>query len=95
MKYNLKEMLRDADLRGYAVPAFNFSDCWELKAILEAANELNAPVICASNMQTVDTHTPDLLGAIAKHYISQAATPRSCMMGLRLHLLKTSKIPAL
>ena len=75
MKYNLKEMLRDADLRGYAVPAFNFSDCWELKAILEAAAELRSPVICASNMQTVNTHTPQLLGVIAQHYIEKAETP--------------------
>lgn len=75
MKYNLKEMLRDADLRHYAVPAFNFSDCWELKAILEAAAELRAPVICASNMQTVEAHTPELLGMIAKHYIALADTP--------------------
>lgn len=75
MKYDLKEMLRDADLRAYAVPAFNFSDCWELQAILQAAFELKAPVIAASNMQVVSVHGAELLGKLSDHYTGNAQTP--------------------
>lgn len=75
MRFHLKELLRDADLRGYAVPAFNFSDSWELMGILEAAAELEAPVIAAANMQVVSVHGAQLLGLICKHYTEQSRTP--------------------
>ena len=75
MRFDLKEILLDADQRGYAVPAFNFSDGWELTAILEAARELRSPVIAASNMQVVTVHGAQLLGALYKHYSQTAKTP--------------------
>lgn len=75
MRFDLKEILSDADQRGYAVPAFNFSDSWELTAILDAARELQAPVIAASNMQVVKVHGAELLGTIFKHYSNAAKTP--------------------
>ena len=75
MRFDLKELLRDADLRGYAVPAFNFSDGWELRAIMEAAAELRAPVIAASNMQVVSVHGAKLLGQWSAYFIERAQTP--------------------
>lgn len=75
MRFDLKELLRDADLRGYAIPAFNFSDGWELRAIIEAATELQAPVIVASNMQVVSVHGPQLLGQWCAYYTERAKTP--------------------
>lgn len=75
MRYDLKQMLRDADRGGYAVPAFNFSDCWELMGILEAARELRAPVIASSNMQVVEVHGARLLGLLCRYYTECAQTP--------------------
>ena len=75
MKFSLKEMLQDADQRGYAIPAFNFSDGWELKAILSAAAELRSPVIAASNMQVVAVHGAELLGTLCAYYTNLAQTP--------------------
>ena len=46
--------LHEAGQRGYAIPAFNYSDIWELMAITEAAMEEHARVYIASNMRVVD-----------------------------------------
>ncbi len=75
MRFDLKELLKEADRRKYAIPAFNFSDTWELKAIVEAADEMNAPVIAASNMQIANTWGAELLGSICGCYTRQARTP--------------------
>ena len=45
----LKKLLRKADENGYAVPSFNYSDIWDFKAIVQAAEEEEAPVMIASN----------------------------------------------
>ena len=45
----LKKLLRKADENGYAVPSFNYSDIWDFKAIVQAAEEEEAPVMVASN----------------------------------------------
>ncbi|TET13199.1 tagatose-bisphosphate aldolase subunit KbaY, partial [Candidatus Aerophobetes bacterium] len=46
---NLKELLKKADEGKYAIPAFNYSDIWDLLAIIEAAEEERSPVIISSN----------------------------------------------
>ena len=40
-----KELLRDAQERHYAIPAFNFYNLDGLFAVLEAAEEEQAPII--------------------------------------------------
>jgi ketose-bisphosphate aldolase len=75
MRYSLIDMLREADENGYAVPAFNYSDIWELRAILEAARALRAPVICATNSQVSAVHSISLLGAAGKTVMERANTP--------------------
>ena len=50
-KLTLMEQFRKADEGGYAVPHFNFSDIWDLTAIIRAAEEMRSPVIVASNMK--------------------------------------------
>lgn len=46
-------MIRKALAEGYAIPAFNFSDIWELLAIVDAAKEEHAHVYVASNMKVI------------------------------------------
>ena len=60
---NLKELLKYADEEKFAIPAFNYSDIWEMEAIIEAAEEEHAPVIIATNAQVAAAHGIPYLGA--------------------------------
>jgi ketose-bisphosphate aldolase len=50
---NMKPLLRDAMENGYAVAAFNLVDYNTTKAMVKAAEELNAPVICQTSTKTI------------------------------------------
>jgi ketose-bisphosphate aldolase len=50
---NMKPLLRDAMENGYAVAAFNLVDYGTAKAMVQAAEELNAPVICQTSTKTI------------------------------------------
>ena len=50
---NMKPLLRDAMENGYAVAAFNLVDYNTTKAMVKAAEELNAPVICQTSAKTI------------------------------------------
>ena len=50
---NMKPLLRDAMDNGYAVAAFNLVDHGSTKAMVRAAEELNAPVICQTSTKTI------------------------------------------
>lgn len=60
----LRKMLKDADEGGYAVPMFNYTDLWDQLAVIEAAQELHAPIMFASIPKTVNVFSPEVLGAI-------------------------------
>jgi ketose-bisphosphate aldolase len=49
----MKPLLRDAMDNGYAVAAFNLVDYGTTKAMVQAAEELNAPVICQTSTKTI------------------------------------------
>lgn len=75
MKVTLKEILLDAQKKRYAIPAFNYSDLWELLAIMQAARLENAPVICQSHSIVVDTFSVDWLGGLGKAIESRSDIP--------------------
>ncbi len=50
---NLKPVLREAKAKGYAVAAFNPVDYASMKAMVKAAEEVNAPVIIQSSAKTI------------------------------------------
>ena len=50
---NMKAMLEKAKSGGYAVGAFNILDYNSMKAVVDAAEELNAPVIIQTSVKTV------------------------------------------
>lgn len=50
---NMKEMLREARISKYAVGAFNILDYNSMKAVIDAAEELNSPVIVQTSVKTV------------------------------------------
>lgn len=49
-----KVILQDALDKGYAVPALNFADMENLQAIIEAAEELNSPVIIQASQGAIN-----------------------------------------
>ncbi len=66
------EMLRDAQKNKYAIPAFNFSDIWELMAVVEAAEEENARVYAATNMKVVNALGVGFCAAMGKQAYAQS-----------------------
>lgn len=59
-------ILLQADKNSYAIPAFNYSDVYELLAIVEAAREARAPVYVASNERTVRSLGIAITGALGR-----------------------------
>lgn len=66
------ELLRDAQRGRYAIPAFNFSDVWELLAILEAAEEEHARVYAATNMKVIKAMGFGFAAALGKQAYRQS-----------------------
>ena len=71
----LRQYLAKADREGFAVPAFNFSDIWDFLAIIEAAEEENAPVMLASNPHVADTIGVDICAALGMAASKKANVP--------------------
>lgn len=71
----LQRMIHDADKGGYAIPSFNYSDIWDLMAIIEAAQELNAPIMFAANQVVAGVFTPGVSGAMGKAFMAQGKVP--------------------
>jgi len=72
---NLKELLKKADEGKYAIPAFNYSDIWDLLAIIEAAEEEKSSVIISSNPLVAKAIGIDYLAAIGKISVHLAKVP--------------------
>ena len=72
---DLKELLRKADQGGYAIPSFNYSDIWDFLAIIEAAEEEEAPVMIASNPLVVEQIGVELCGAFGSAAMEKAQIP--------------------
>jgi len=65
-KLDVGAILAAADAGGFAVPAFNYSDIWDFLAIIEAAEEMDAPIFISSNQQVVTDIGIELTGALAR-----------------------------
>jgi fructose/tagatose bisphosphate aldolase len=58
---NLKPVLAEAKSKGYAVAAFNPVDYASMKAMVAAAEELNAPVIIQTSAKTINYYSHEAL----------------------------------
>lgn len=58
MLVNLNELLPDAANAGYAIPCFNVFGYEDAKAVVEAAEEAQKPVILACNKDVIDFYGP-------------------------------------
>ncbi len=74
-KIDVGAILAAADAGGFAVPAFNYSDIWDFLAIVEAADELDAPIFISSHQSVVTAIGIELCGAFGAAAIVKARTP--------------------
>ncbi|MCL2164055.1 MAG: class II fructose-bisphosphate aldolase [Oscillospiraceae bacterium] len=72
---SLHSLLVRADEGGFAIPAFNYSDIWDLLAIVKAAEEERAPVMIASNPLVVEAISVEVCGAIGREIMGKASVP--------------------
>lgn len=70
-----KKMLEDAQKGGYAVGAFNVENMEMVKAVIAAAEELNAPVILQTTPSTVKYGSLETYAAIVKAESAKASVP--------------------
>jgi ketose-bisphosphate aldolase len=69
------KLLRRARGEGFAVPAFNYSDVWDFLAIVEAAEELAAPIFISSHQSVVEAIGVEICGAIGRAAMGKARAP--------------------
>lgn len=69
------DILKRADQNGYAIPAFNFSDIWDLQAIVEAAEEEDAVIMLAANPLVIDAFGVDTCAAMGLNAAKKSGAP--------------------
>ena len=58
---NIRPVLAEAKAQGFAVAAFNPVDYASMKAMVAAAEEVNAPVIIQTSAKTIDYYSHEAL----------------------------------
>ena len=71
----LKGLLKKAQDGSYAVPQFNYSDVWDFRAIAEAAEEENAPVIIAAIPKVIDGIGRRLCASLGSIFMADSKVP--------------------
>ncbi len=71
----VRQLLARARRQGFAVPAFNYSDVWDFLAIVEAAEELSAPVFVSSHQMVVEAIGVEICGAMGGAAAAKARVP--------------------
>lgn len=70
-----REMLKRAQLGGYAVPAFNIHNLETVQVVVETASEMGSPVILAGTPGTYDYAGTDYLISICKEAAHKHSVP--------------------
>lgn len=74
-RQDIIQLFQRADREGFAIPAFNYSDLWDLRAIVEAAEEEHAIVMVASDPPVFEDLGHEMCAAMADVLTQQAAVP--------------------
>ncbi len=75
IKPTIMEQLKRADEEHYAIPHFNYSDIWDMLAIVRAAEEMQSPVILAGVPKVTNALSIELCGAMGKALMDTAKVP--------------------
>lgn len=71
----IMEQLKRADEEKYAIPHFNYSDIWDMTAIVKAAEEMHSPVILAGVPKVTNALGMSVVGAMARAMAESASVP--------------------
>jgi len=74
-KPTIIEQLKRADREHYAIPHFNYSDVWDMTAIVRAAEEERSPVILAGVPKVTNALGMALCGAMGRAMMEEARVP--------------------
>lgn len=72
---SLIRLFERADKEGFAIPAFNYSDMWDLRAIIEAAEEEHAIVMVAADPPVFEDLGHEMCAAMVDVMVQQAKVP--------------------
>ncbi len=72
---NMKPLLRHAMDNNYAVAAFNLVDYNTVKGMVQAAEELNAPVICQTSSKTIDYYSHEEIVSWVRTAAADSSVP--------------------
>ena len=75
MKYSLKEILDLAEARGVAVPAFNVYNLETLMGVVNAAKEMNAPIIVQMYSRLFNTDSGRMLSPVIVDLMNSLKIP--------------------
>ncbi|MEG1276290.1 MAG: class II fructose-bisphosphate aldolase, partial [Ruthenibacterium sp.] len=75
MYVNTNQMLKAAREEGYAIGAFNVENAEMVCAVLEAAEELRAPVILQTTSSTLKYLSPDYFGGMVRAAAEKVTVP--------------------
>lgn len=75
MLVNLQQIMKDAEAKGYAVPAFNVYNMETVMGVISAAEELKAPVIMQFYSRLATTGVADYLAPIILKAAEKASVP--------------------
>lgn len=75
MLVNLQQIMKDAEEKGYAVPAFNVYNMETVMGVISAAEELKAPVIMQFYSRLATTGVADYLAPIILKAAEKASVP--------------------
>ena len=74
-KPTAKQILTDAHRSGLGVAAFNFTDVWDLTAIVNAARRMNVPMIASSFSKVAEILGVDVCQAMVDTFRRRCSTP--------------------
>ena len=75
MLVNLQTILKDADEKGYAVPAFNVYNMETVMGVIQAAEEARSPVIIQFYSRLATTGVADYLAPVILKAAEKASVP--------------------
>ena len=82
---SLRQLLDHAAEHGYGVPAFNVNNLEQTRAIMEAADQTDSPVIMQASAGARKYAGAPFLRALMKSFLARAASPPLALASAQRH----------
>ena len=86
MLYNLKDIIQIGSEKGYAIAAFNIFGYEDAVAVVEAAEELDRPVILMANRDAIEHMSVDIISDIMIKLAKKAQVPVCVHLDHAIHV---------